>query len=191
MFCNVVLIKLFIIFSVNLRMQTNPVNQNPEPAPETDAHVPGEVRFNTTIGQNALYAAKAFMPGEVICSFSASSVYKQPNYLTVQLGDEEHIELSPQSIQFINHSCSPNVFFNTDIMKLVCLQPIAPGEEFTFFYPSTEWDMAQRFRCFCGHANCLGEIRGAAWIDPAVLSRYTVTAYIKHKLKQRQNEARA
>lgn len=36
------------------------------------------------------------------------------------------------------------------------------GDELTFFYPSTEWDMAQPFDCHCGSENCLGKVRGAS-----------------------------
>jgi SET domain len=184
-------IKLFIIFSVNLRMLTNPINQNPEFVPDTDDQVPGEVRFNTAIGQNALYATRAFMPGDVISNISASSVYRQPTYLTVQVSDDEHIELHPQLLAFINHGCNPNVFFNMDIMQVTCLRPIQPGDEYSFFYPSTEWNMAQRFKCFCGHSACLGEISGAASIDTATLNQYRLTGYIQQKLLSRIKEERA
>lgn len=41
---------------------------------------------------------------------------------------------------------------------------IKSGEDITFFYPSTEWDMAQGFECSCGAADCLGQIRGAKYL---------------------------
>jgi hypothetical protein len=165
-------------------MQTNPDTLNTGDAP-------GEVKFNATIGQNALYATRAFAPGDVVSDFSGSSVFQQPNYLTVQIGEEAHIELSPQYLSFINHSCKPNVFFNTTTMQLECLQSINVGDEFTFFYPSAEWSMAQRFQCFCGHSNCVGEISGAAWLPEPVLQQYQLTDFIQQKLKQRRQEARA
>jgi hypothetical protein len=37
----------------------------------------------------------------------------------------------------------------------------------TFFYPSTEWDMAQPFTC-CGSSNCW-VVKGAAHIRPEIL----------------------
>jgi hypothetical protein len=43
------------------------------------------------------------------------------------------------------------------------------GEELTFFYPSTEWDMDQGFSCFCGSKACLGYISGAKHMDAAQL----------------------
>jgi hypothetical protein len=172
-------------------MQTNPYSQSTGEAPDDGIESPGEVKFNTTIGQNAFYSKNPFQPGDIVSDFGGSSVFKQPNYLTVQISDEEHIELSPQYLSFINHSCNPNVFFDTTAMKLACLRAIQPGDELTFFYPSAEWSMAQRFQCFCGHTQCLGEIKGAAWVDAAILNKYRLTDYIQQKLKQRSQEARA
>jgi hypothetical protein len=36
------------------------------------------------------------------------------------------------------------------------------GDELTFFYPSTEWNMAQPFDCHCESESCLGKVRGAS-----------------------------
>jgi hypothetical protein len=43
------------------------------------------------------------------------------------------------------------------------------GEELTFFYPSTEWNMDQGFSCFCGTDSCLGYIGGAKNMQVAQL----------------------
>ena len=37
-------------------------------------------------------------------------------------------------------------------MRLTALRPISEGDELTFFYPSTEWAMAEPFECGCGAA---------------------------------------
>lgn len=49
------------------------------------------------------------------------------------------------------------------------LRPIAAGEELSFFYPSTEADMAAPFHCRCGAPGCLGIIDGARRMDNRVL----------------------
>lgn len=55
-----------------------------------------------------------------------------------------------------NHSCSPNTAFEISASipeadwAFVALAEIKAGEEFTFFYPSTEWEMDQPFECQCG-----------------------------------------
>jgi hypothetical protein len=52
-----------------------------------------------------------------------------PNYLTVQIGENRHIRLDPEYLKNINHSCDPNVFFDTAAMEVVALQDIAAGQE--------------------------------------------------------------
>ena len=147
-------------------------------------HIFAEVWKNGTTGQQSLHATKVFMPGDVICSFGSSAVLEKPTYLTVQTGDNTHILLQPEFLQYINHSCNPNVFFNTTTMELVCLQKVQQDEEFTFFYPSTEWQMDQPFECYCGSGNCLQQISGAANLPKDVLKHYRFTDFIRGKLGQ-------
>lgn len=52
-----------------------------------------------------------------------------------QVGPTQHIMLSPEWLQYINHSCDPNVFFDTASFKLIALKDIAAGDELCFFYP--------------------------------------------------------
>ena len=145
-------------------------------------HVFAEVLEDTNNSQRYLHSTKTFQPGDIISHFSAAGVFDKPSYLTVQTGDDTHITLLPGFLQYINHSCSPNVFFDTIAMHLLCLREILPGDQFTFFYPSTEWEMAQPFACSCGTADCVGTITGASQMNREVLSRYKLTDYIAGKL---------
>src|SRR5262245_2117440 len=113
-------------------------------------HEIAEVRQKKTNGQNALFSLRSFQPGDVIADFSAGTIAAEPTYLTVQIGDGKHITLQPEYLQYINHSCAPNVFFNTTTMQLVALKELRIEEEMVFFYPSTEWKMTQCFHCYCG-----------------------------------------
>ena len=119
------------------------------------------------------------MPGDIIAKLGSRAVLEQPNYLTVQLGDQEHILLYPEFLQYINHSCEPNVFLDTTKMLVSCLRKIDVGEAMTFFYPSTEWSMAQEFDCLCGTEKCIGKIHGAAYLSLNLLHNYRLTEYIK------------
>lgn len=74
---------------------------------------------------------------------------KAPSYLTVQTGRRKHILLN-SDFQYMNHSCDPNVAIDAAKMAFIALKDVSPGDELTFFYPSTEWDMSQPFRCWCG-----------------------------------------
>src|SRR5687768_17496631 len=92
-------------------------------------HKIAEVRRRNTNDQNALFALRSYRPGEVIADFSAGTISAEPTYLTVQVGLRKHITLQPEFLQYINHSCDPNVFFDTTTMQLVALKPLKPEEE--------------------------------------------------------------
>uniref|UniRef100_A0A7S0RQ64 SET domain-containing protein n=1 Tax=Chlamydomonas leiostraca TaxID=1034604 RepID=A0A7S0RQ64_9CHLO len=134
-------------------------------------------------GSSCLYAKKAFKAGDVMSEFGPKVVVDTPNYLTVQVGETQHIMLSPEWLQYINHSCDPNVFFDTAAFKLVALRDIAEGDELCFFYPSTEWHMASPFQCRCGTKACIGTIAGASQMTQEQLARYRLTDYIQSKVK--------
>ena len=124
-------------------------------------HAFGDVLLNTSTNQKALHATVAIQPGQVISKFHAGITQSYATYLTVQTGVDTHITLQPEFLQYINHSCAPNVFFDTAAMQLVCLRPLQPGDELTFFYPSTEWSMARPFACQCRSASCIAKVHGA------------------------------
>src|SRR4030095_4866346 len=143
-----------------------------------------QVLLNKSIGQKALHASTHFYPGDVISKFSAGTTKRHPTYLTVQIADKKHITLLPEFLQYINHSCAPNVFFDTTKMELVCLNALKPGDELTFFYPSTEWEMAAPFACNCGSQECLQIISGAAQLSLDILEKYVLTDFIRQKINQ-------
>ena len=145
-------------------------------------HVIAEVRQKISNQQNALFLLRGYHAGEEIAEFSAGTISAEPTYLTVQVGVGKHITLQPEFLQYINHSCDPNVFFDTTSMKLVALKDLEEGEELTFFYPSTEYDMAQPFICYCGSQECLRNIRGARYLSKDIQNKYRFTDYIKQLL---------
>jgi len=148
-------------------------------------HIFANVLLNTETNQRSLSAAVSFEPGDVISKFSAATTQSFATYLTVQTGTGTHITLMPEFLQYINHSCAPNVFFDTTTMQLVCIKKIQPGEEFTFFYPSTEWEMAQPFVCNCGSDGCLQLINGASHLSVETLSKYKLTDFIRQQVRQK------
>lgn len=57
----------------------------------------------------------------------------------------------------MNHSCAPSAYLKlTPRLRpdewVLCAGSagIKAGDDITFFYPSTEWEMAQPFDCACG-----------------------------------------
>nr|AUN35597.1 hypothetical protein [uncultured bacterium] len=147
------------------------------------SHSFAEVIENTITKQKSLHALVPLKKGQLIHNFSAGQIFETPNYLTVQIGIKKHITLLPQFLQYANHSCNPNIFFDTTTMEVIALRDIEPSEELCFFYPSTELDMAQPFICYCGSKDCLQNIRGAVHIPADVLGRYKLTDFIREQLK--------
>jgi SET domain len=142
-----------------------------------------EVRTDVNTGIRSLFAKQSFNVNDVISNFSWEEEFETPTYLTVQIDEKKHIELQPKFLECINHSCEPNAFFDTSKKQLICLKAINAGEEFTFFYPSAEWNMDQPFECLCGSKTCIGFVRGALHLKENERSHYRFTDFIQQKLK--------
>ena len=147
-----------------------------------------DIMQNSNTGEKSLHACKFFDVADTLCAFGADKIMDTPTYLTVQTGEDKHITLDPEFLQYINHSCNPNVFFNTTSMELVALKEIQPGDELMFFYPSTEWKMEQPFDCFCGTHQCLHRIQGAFYLTGEEAGRYKLTDFIFKKLNSRKKK---
>lgn len=97
-------------------------------------------------------------------------------YTSVQNSKDTSIE--EFFLAHLNHHCNPNVVVDMARMELRAIRDIAAGEDLTFFYPSTEWEMAEPFSCLCNDAHCLRTISGAKDISLNVLSRYFINGHI-------------
>ncbi len=138
--------------------------------------------FTPANGNHSIRSSRQLSQNSVLHTFGAREFVERPTYLSVQVDDDKHILLAPEFLQYINHSCAPNTFFDTAKGEVVALRNIAPNEEITFFYPSTEWSMTQPFTCFCGTANCLGQIQGAAHLSKKALAKYRFAEHIQRRL---------
>lgn len=143
-----------------------------------------QVLFNPDTQQNGLFATVPIKANAVICHFSAAETVDYPNRYTVQTGEGRHIILDPLYLEYINHSCEPNCFFDTTNNVLLSLRAIQKGEEFRFFYPSTEWMMEEPFECQCKTNKCLGMIKGAHAMSEAEIDQYRFSDFIVSKLRK-------
>jgi hypothetical protein len=125
----------------------------------------------------SLYSRFNFNKGEIICPLPCTSISNKPTQFTVQAGRYKHIEVGP--FASCNHSCDPNIVLDTTHMVIIAARNIAIGDELTFFYPSTEWEMAVPFICACGSPNCIHVVAGARYLAPAVLERYFLNQHIR------------
>ena len=117
-------------------------------------------------------------------------------YSTVQVSPTQHVELNCDFL-FTNHSCEPSVEFHvrtTDETFAIEVRVAArrgpdggtiglqKGDDLTFFYPSTEWDMAQPFACNCGTKTCRTWIAGAKEMGMAKLQGLFLNKHIRDLL---------
>ena len=95
---------------------------------------------------------------------------------TIQVEVNKHVDPAGP-LKRTNHSCKPNSKFvfqgrnqNGPIQGpdgnyqvgwyLVAERDITKGEDITFDYTTTEFEMARGFKCLCGAVECLGEVKG-------------------------------
>ena len=84
-----------------------------------------------------------------------------PGKYTIQVAEHEHLDPVGETLwALINHDCNPNCVIDFTSWELVTRRPIGAGEEITFNYLSTEWELAAPFDCECGAAHCYGRIQG-------------------------------
>lgn len=129
-----------------------------------------------------LRAVKPIRAGEVIFYLSGEIV-DVPTKFTIQLDETRHVVTANGLWKSMNHACEPNVRIDVDTREMIAIRDLAPGEELTFNYNTTEWDMASPFACGCGAASCAGTIRGfrhldsrqraaiRSWLSPFIASR--------------------
>ncbi|KAI7868000.1 hypothetical protein BDF14DRAFT_1983174 [Spinellus fusiger] len=124
-----------------------------------------------------LIADRDFPKDSVVASLEGY-VVSEKLYSTVQVSTTEHIELS-SDLAYLNHSCQPTVYVDVEQRLVKALSDIKVGDELTFFYPSTEWEMAQPFQCWCGAPNCIRTVEGAHQIPADILGQFKLSKHIR------------
>ncbi|KAF2494763.1 hypothetical protein BU16DRAFT_445764, partial [Lophium mytilinum] len=127
------------------------------------------------------------LPAGAVFARITSPTIATKAYTSVQAGPNLHIELNSDLV-YINHSCDPTLVFDMARWE-VRVNPalsggLQPGMELTFFYPSTEWHMAQPFKCLCGTAKCVGTVTGARDMG-GKLAGYYLNAHIEELLVEK------
>ena len=127
-------------------------------------------------------------PGELLTNIEGFKRASGRDYTTVQVSEDQDIDLNSDLV-YCNHSCDPNVVFDVKNyqVRVVENKSLKRGDDITFFYPSTEWNMDQPFQCHCGSERCLGSVNGARYLDEATLSQYWLNSHIEGLLAKRKD----
>jgi hypothetical protein len=113
-----------------------------------------------------VFAARDFRPGEKVFVFDAIFV-TSPHKYTIQVDEAKHLRTEGHMGLLLSHSCSPNTRFCSEQLGIFAIAPIRTGEELTFNYLCTEWDMAAPFECRCGSEPCHRVIKGFRYLSLA------------------------
>ncbi len=138
------------------------------------------IAIHTENKVRSLVARQDFKRGEVIYQIPAEKVSDKPNRFTVQMDRNLHTEVGKLSA--LNHSCNPNVILDMEKMVVVACRDIKAGDELSFFYPSTEWEMAAPFICLCGSPSCIHVVAGARFLPLSTLENHYLNRHIREMM---------
>ena len=127
-----------------------------------------------------LVTKQAYKTGEMICEMPSENIMDKPNRFTVQIAKDRHTHVG--KLAALNHSCDPNVVLDTERMLMIARRDIEKGEELSFFYPATEWEMQAPFICLCGSANCIHVVAGARFLPLSTLETHYLNKHIREMM---------
>lgn len=123
-------------------------------------------------------ATRAVKAGGTVLSLDGEEV-KEPSRHSIQLDERTHILVTEDAPieelmlrhpwRYLNHSCDPNTKLVG--LALVALRPVRAGDEITYNYNTSEWELAEPFDCKCGSPSCEATIRGFKYLGPAERER--------------------
>ncbi|MEO7841198.1 MAG: SET domain-containing protein-lysine N-methyltransferase [Anaerolineales bacterium] len=128
----------------------------------------------------SLITKQAYARGQVICEMPTEKILDKANRFTVQIGRDRHTEVG--KLAALNHSCDPNVILDTEHLLMVARRDIEKGEELSFFYPATEWEMDAPFICLCGSTNCIHVVAGARFLPLSTLENHYLNRHIREMM---------
>ncbi|MEU0878203.1 SET domain-containing protein-lysine N-methyltransferase [Lentzea sp. NPDC005914] len=118
-------------------------------------------------GEYRLVANRPVAKGELLFTIDGE-LTATPTRYTVQIGHGTHVDVPGEYDfeaildrfywRFMNHSCDPTVFIRG--RSVISLKPVKFGQDITFNYNTTEFDMAEPFGCRCGSVRCTGMVQG-------------------------------
>jgi SET domain-containing protein len=147
---------------------------------------PSSLVIRTQNKYRSLTTTKPYRKGEIICEIPTESLYDAPNQFTVQIGIDQHVEV--KELASMNHSCDPSAILDTTRMLVFATRDLAAGDELTFFYPSTEWEMSSPFICLCGAPSCIHVVAGARFLPLSTLENHFLNHHIRELMIQLLNK---
>ncbi len=141
-----------------------------------------------------LFASKDFVVGDLVMASRPVDVTTLRGSHTVQIDWDRHVIMDLPAV-LINHSCDANVGIrnnNISAYDFRAIRPIIEGEELTFDYETSEWEISIPFPCDCGSVNCRGTLRGFKSSGKIIRKQYgeNYADYLKREEEEIRNESR-
>ncbi len=157
---------------------------HPRPLSQLTSAARGE--FDDTTAEHRVVAVTSIRPGDRVATFggvllsftdllrASGGEGLDPGLarIALQVDEDQYLvstEVAPAD--WINHSCEPNTGLRGRY-ELVALRSIAPGEEISFDYATSDGSPYDEFDCRCGSALCRGRVQGSDWSRPELWTRY-------------------
>ena len=131
-----------------------------------------QIEMREVEGYIGLFAKEDIIEGSVMF-YLKGEVSIHPNKYSIQLDLNKHLDFPAvrkanddldYCWQYLNHSCEPNGYMNIEEFTFRALRSVRKGEEITFNYLTTEFELATPFNCQCGSARCFGFIQGNKYL---------------------------
>lgn len=108
--------------------------------------------------QVALYASKNISSGEMVFDAKSLPLQDANDKYAITLAEGKYLNTRGNVIMYLNHSCSPTLVFDKQLLRFTTSREVNTGEMLTFDYATTEITLSEPFNCSCGATNCRGRI---------------------------------
>jgi hypothetical protein len=136
----------------------------------TAIETPRLVHGSSPVAGEGAFCRENIAAGEIVAFAMAGRPVARDEYETIdwtrysgrimQVGEDAFLEGTGDVVDFINHSCEPNLGFDATGQYFVALRDLAVGEEVFFDYSTSEDEAGWRVPCSCGSPRCRGAITG-------------------------------
>ncbi len=121
-------------------------------------------------------ALRAFALGDRVLRAEPAEVSAERTTHTIQW--DWHVHFVPaEPATYLNHCCDPNLNVRSSAeggYDFLARRAIAAGDEVTFDYGTTEYEIVTEGPCLCGAAACTGRMLGFKDWSPERKARYGV-----------------
>ncbi len=121
-----------------------------------------------------VFANQNIKKGQLVVHGRGLYKVKEITVHSFQVGKNAYMQLDKVS-RSINHSCDPNTGIRSNDCRgynFIALRDIKVGEEITWNYETTEYEIIHMKKCTCGSKNCRGYVRGYKFLDKKTRDKY-------------------